>query len=406
MALCVYLLQFVAFLDLLAVGLIVPLVPNHIRQLGGNHIYVGLLGSIYSGFQLGSGPLIGSLSDLKGRRTILMLTLLLCAVVYTIMGFTSSIAVILILRGMLGLFKQTQLLTKALVPDYESNQQKQSVIYGKMAAISGVGITLGPVIGGHIVEDHPENGFMYIAVIVGFCFLVNAGLVYFLPATIKKVTKERKANKEESVLNKIIVSSKQSVVELSKIPWAEYWDVFLLKALISFAMAVYFSNYSLYLKTIYELSPKYIGYVISIQGVISSVSSFFIGYINKFYSYDIDYSVRNLHMFILVGVSLTGMILATNVYMFIVCLLPLAVGSAVGRLVSLEMVLTRCKGKHRGTLIGATNSVTSLSGVVAPMVAGFIGQYFGVAYGLYASLFATLLGVALSYQYKRKSKIE
>lgn len=230
--------------------------------------------------------------------------------------------------------------------------------------------------------------------------------MYCLPATIKKVTKERKANKEESVLNKIIVSSKQSVVELSKIPWAEYWDVFLLKALISFAMAVYFSNYSLYLKTIYELSPKYIGYVISIQGVISSVSSFFIGYINKFYSYDIDYSVRNLHMFILVGVSLTGMILATNVYMFIVCLLPLAVGSAVGRLVSLEMVLTRCKGKHRGTLIGATNSVTSLSGVVAPMVAGFIGQYFGVAYGLYASLFATLLGVALSYQYKRKSKIE
>lgn len=79
----------------------------------------------------------------------------------------------------LGLFKQTQLLTKALVPDYESNQQKQSVIYGKMAAISGVGITLGPVIGGHIVEDHPENGFMYIAVIVGFCFLVNAGKILY-----------------------------------------------------------------------------------------------------------------------------------------------------------------------------------------------------------------------------------
>nr|NP_001298766.1 uncharacterized protein LOC106115595 [Papilio xuthus]BAM18522.1 unknown secreted protein [Papilio xuthus] len=407
MDLSIFLLQFVAFLDLLAVGLIVPLVPNHIRQLGGNHIYVGLLGSIYSGFQLGSGPLIGSLSDLKGRRTILMFTLLLCAGVYSIMGFISSIAVILILRGMLGLFKQTQLLTKALVPDYESNQQKQSVIYGKMAAISGVGITLGPVIGGHIVEDHPENGFMYIAIIVGFCFLVNAGLVYFLPATIKKTSKETKSKSEhESVMNKIITSSKQSVIELSKIPWAEYWDVFLLKALISFAMAVYFSNYSLYLKTIYELSPKYIGYVISIQGVISSVSSFFIGYINKFYSYDTDYSVRNLHMFILVGVSLTGMILATNVYMFIVCLLPLAVGSAVGRLVSLEMVLTRCKGKHRGTLIGATNSVTSLSGVVAPMVAGFIGQYFGVAYGLYASLFATLLGVALSYQYRRKNKVD
>lgn len=196
------------------------------------------------------------------------------------------------------------------------------------------------------------------------------------------------------------------MVELSKIPWSEYWDVFLLKALISFAMAVYFSNYSLYLKTTFELSPKYIGYVISVQGVISSVSSFFIGYINKLYSYDNDYTIRNLHMFILVGISLAGMIVSCNIYMYIACLIPLAIGSAVGRLVSLEMILTRSKGEHRGTLIGATNSVTSLSGVIAPMVAGFVGQYFGIAYGLHVSLLATLLGIALSYQYSYKSKID
>lgn len=48
------------FQDLLAVGMIVPLVANHVRALGGNHIYVGLLGSIYSIFQLASGPLIVS----------------------------------------------------------------------------------------------------------------------------------------------------------------------------------------------------------------------------------------------------------------------------------------------------------------------------------------------------------
>lgn len=50
------------FQDLLAVGLIVPLVAGHVREMGGNHVYVGLLGSIYAGFQLGSGPLIVSIS--------------------------------------------------------------------------------------------------------------------------------------------------------------------------------------------------------------------------------------------------------------------------------------------------------------------------------------------------------
>lgn len=49
------------FQDLLGVGLIVPLIPNNVRQMGGNHIQIGLLGSLYAGFQLGSGPLIVSM---------------------------------------------------------------------------------------------------------------------------------------------------------------------------------------------------------------------------------------------------------------------------------------------------------------------------------------------------------
>ncbi|RVE41070.1 hypothetical protein evm_014281 [Chilo suppressalis] len=58
MNISVCLLQVVAFLDLLAVGLIVPLVAGHVRKMGADHIYVGLLGSIYASFQLASGPVI------------------------------------------------------------------------------------------------------------------------------------------------------------------------------------------------------------------------------------------------------------------------------------------------------------------------------------------------------------
>ena len=69
-------------------------------------------------------------------------------------------------------------MTKALVPDYKKNERTQSNIYGKMAAISGVGITVGPVIGGHIVEDFPAAGFNFIALLVGVFFIINAGILY------------------------------------------------------------------------------------------------------------------------------------------------------------------------------------------------------------------------------------
>lgn len=69
------------------------------------------------------------------------------------------------------------MLTRAMVPDYESRQNVQSEIYGKMAAITGMGITVGPVIGGHIVDDY-TNGFMIIGIVVGVCFFLNAGDIF------------------------------------------------------------------------------------------------------------------------------------------------------------------------------------------------------------------------------------
>ncbi|KAM3967390.1 major facilitator superfamily domain-containing protein 9-like [Aphomia sociella] len=197
-------------------------------------------------------------------------------------------------------------------------------------------------------------------------------------------------------------SIKQSVIELYKVDWSEYWDIFLFKALVGFAMGVYYSNYAIYLKTQYQLTPKYVGYVISFQGVIGSISSFFIGYINSFYESDVDYSLRNCHVFVLLSLSLAGLIISFNVLTYVIWLVPLAIGNAIGRLVTLEMILKRSHGDHRGTLIGASSSVRSLSGVVAPMIAGFIGEYFGISYVIYASFLSTVLGLIMSYRHRNK----
>ncbi|KAI5646525.1 major facilitator superfamily domain-containing protein [Phthorimaea operculella] len=279
----IYLLQAITFLDLLAVGLIVPLMSDHVRSLGGNYIHVGLLGSLYAFFQLGSRPLFGSLSDIRGRKTILIITLLVCSAAYILTGLTTSVIAILCLRAILGLFKQTQMIARAMVPEYEENVKRQSEIFGRMAAISGVGITIGPICGGHIIEKYPEHGLTYISVAVGLCFLLNTGVVYLLPKTNSLTLSKRKkgkskrrknlANSEtQSVVKYVWNSLKQSVIELCNIDWSIYWDLFLLKALIGFAMGMYYSNYSAYLKNVHELSPKYVG-VRSLAGVIAPMAT-------------------------------------------------------------------------------------------------------------------------------------
>lgn len=244
-----------------------------------------------------------------------------------------------------------------------------------------------------------------------FLFYFSA-FVYFLPNIKKpvKVKSRRQKEKDKShtsnikysnILLNVGSSLKQSVLELYTIEWSKYWNVFIFKGLVGFAMGVYYSNYALYLKTQYMLSPKYVGYVISFQGIIGSLCSYFISYINMFYKTDHDFSQRNFHVFLLLSASLLGMIMSSNVIIYILWLIPLAMGNAISRLVTLEMILKRCDSEHRGTLIGAANSVRSLSGVVAPMTAGCIGQYVGVPYVIYASFFSTFIGSIMSYNLRK-----
>ncbi|KAJ8870628.1 hypothetical protein PR048_029651 [Dryococelus australis] len=60
--------------DLFAVSLVMPLMSTHLRSLGASHFLIGLLGSTYSCLQLFSGPVVGSWSDIRGRRAVLLFT--------------------------------------------------------------------------------------------------------------------------------------------------------------------------------------------------------------------------------------------------------------------------------------------------------------------------------------------
>lgn len=161
-------------------------------------------------------------------------------------------------------------------------------------------------------------------------------------------------------------------------------------------MGVYYSINAAFLKENFKLTPKYIGGIISFQSIIGSMSCCFIGFINSFYTHDKDYSTRMFHAFLLLSGAYLGLILASNVVFHIFWLIPLSIGNSVSRLITLEMLLNRSSGSHRGKLLGVSTSVTSLSGVVSPMIAGMIGEWIGVNYVIYASLLATSLGVILS----------
>lgn len=198
-------------------------------------------------------------------------------------------------------------------------------------------------------------------------------------------------------------SIKESINEFQKVDWAVYWDVFLFKILASLCVGSFFSSYGIFLKTKHDVSQKHLGYIIAFLGGIGSLSTFFIGYINKFYKDDKDSLVRTFHVFVAVTISMIGMGLGPNIYVYLLFVIPFSVAGAVGRVSSLEMIMSKGKSEHRGSVIGATGSMRSLSGVVSPIIVGVASEYIGVTCVPFVAALFGVAGIVVSYRIKAQS---
>ncbi len=83
------------FIDILGIGIIIPVLPELIKQfVGGNTAmagwYVGIIGASYSLMQFLCAPILGALSDRFGRRPVILAALFGLGVDFLIQGFAPS----------------------------------------------------------------------------------------------------------------------------------------------------------------------------------------------------------------------------------------------------------------------------------------------------------------------------
>src|ERR1044072_5740661 len=117
-----------AFVDMLGVLMIFPLLPFYVKNLGGSgihflgfHLGIGLITSfIVASFtvaQLLSAPMWGRFSDRVGRRPALLIALSASAIAYLIFGFAQSLWLLLLSRVVQGAGGGTVGVIQAYVAD-------------------------------------------------------------------------------------------------------------------------------------------------------------------------------------------------------------------------------------------------------------------------------------------------
>ncbi len=148
----VYFILLAVVLDTMGAGLLIPVLPKLIASLAGADLtraslYGGEISALFAAVQFLAAPVLGNLSDRFGRRPVLLLSLAAFGVNYLIMGFATSIAWLFVSQALAGLFGATIATAGAYLADVTPGPDRVHR-FGLIGASMGVGIIIGPVIGG------------------------------------------------------------------------------------------------------------------------------------------------------------------------------------------------------------------------------------------------------------------
>lgn len=177
-------------IDAMGIGLIIPVMPDLLQQieggdLGNAAIWGGILATVFAVMQFIFGPTIGSLSDRFGRKPVLLVSLVIIAVDFIVMGLAHSIWLLVITRIIGGIAAATQATAAAFISDI-STPENRSANFGILGATFGVGFVLGPLMGGLLGEVGLRVPFFAAAALA----TLNLILGYFvLPETVTDQTR-------------------------------------------------------------------------------------------------------------------------------------------------------------------------------------------------------------------------
>ena len=160
-------------IDAIGIGLIIPVMPDLLQQieggdLGNAAIWGGILATVFAVMQFIFGPTIGSLSDRFGRRPVLLVSLVIIAVDFIVMGLAHSIWLLVIIGGI------------------AAATQATAANFSILGATFGIGFVLGSLMGEPLGEVGLRMPFFAAAALATLKLVLG---YFVLPETVTEHTR-------------------------------------------------------------------------------------------------------------------------------------------------------------------------------------------------------------------------
>ena len=379
-----------AFIDMVGLLMIIPLLPFYVKSLGGEgidflglHFGIGFITALiiaaYTVAQLLSAPLWGKFSDRVGRRPTLLIALSAAGIAYLIFGFADSLILLFLSRIVQGAGGGTVGVIQAYVADTTEPKDRARAL-GWLSATTNLGVALGPVLGSfaivlgkHDLMPGPitlELGHAAPGVLAAGLCAVN---IIF---AARYLTESRDASEHVLLEGEVRRSSRDalwSVISRSRETSSRLIWIY------AIAMGAYqgsFSVLALFLNARFQVTEHTIGYFFMYIGSISVFTRVLL--LGRMVDWLGEARLSRLGLLLLAG-GVLGMPLAHNLWTLGIAVALIPLGTAFTFPCVTALLSRVISPRERGLYMGMQQTYGGVSRAIAPLFFGWAFDSLGVS---------------------------
>lgn len=351
----VAILFFTLVVVMLGFGMVIPIFPYYIKEFGAAGSELGLLMAIFAIMQFIFAPIWGQLSDRVGRKPLLLLGVTGNAISLLLFGLSSQLWMLFVARALGGILSSATMPTAMAFIGDSTSEENRGGGMGVMGAAMGVGMVIGPGLGGWLAVSSLSLPFFVAAGLsVVALVLIYLILPESLPADQRQISVKRVKGPQIGQLWQALLGPLGFLLFMA--------------FLVSFALTNFEGIFGLYALESFGYGAQRVGTILMVVGLISAlVQGGLTGPLTRRFG---EAAVIKVSLFgsaigfALMLTATTYVSVLATVGIFVLCntMLRPAVSSLTSRRAT----------TGQGVAMGLNNSFMSLGRIIGPIWAGAI----------------------------------
>lgn len=379
--LALLLLMFNMFITMSGIGLVIPIMPNFLKEFSATAKELGYLISIIAFAQFVFSPIAGSLSDRIGRKRLIIFGLLLNGSCQILFGLATDLWQLFFLRFLLGVGSAFIVPPIMAFAADITTMDERSKAMGMIGAAISFGFMVGPGIGGAL-----SNVSLHFPFFVAGIAAIIAGILslLFLPKTTPSIIEGPASN---NIVKEMIRSIK-----------TPYFILLVVVFVFSFGIANFQATLSMFLTYKFHYTPNDIAILMTVGGFVGVIVQGLL--LERLFKRFGEMNIILVSL-IVAAISMLGMIFVNGFFVILFVAITFQTATTIIR-PAVNTLISKVAGHEQGYAAGMNNAYMSLGNMIGPALAGtLLDWHMNIPFIL--GTFILIISFGITFIWNKKS---